>query len=366
MYAKDAPCLTSYKEALLKQAIQENTKETFPVPISGQQFLITKYYSKNSGWTMVSISDLSEITSTVHNSILRSLVIFGLIVVIIFGAAWLMATSFTQPLNDIQQVMADISSGDMSLRVSEYSSPDINNLAMQFNKMLDQIEILIEENNQKQKELIETELQMLHAQIHPHFIYNTLNSISWLAVFNGQTQIKTQLSNLTTLLRSAYSNPDQLITISDEKELLLCYTSIMKLRYDSFSLIFENDASAEQCLIPKCTLQPIVENSIIHGFPDLMRPSVIRILFHRVPDLNVLEITVEDNGVGMSPEQQEKCLHASGTKTHFNNIGIRNVNQRIQLKFGPEFGLSICSEEQKGTAVLIRIPLIYEKSEGPV
>lgn len=254
MYRENHLELDSDMESVLLDEVQNNHTDSFILPIGAQQYLITKYDSDYSGWTMVSVSDLSEITRAVHTSLRRSLIIFGLMVIAIFCAAWLIAKSFTKPLSEIQQVMSEISSGNLALRVSQYPSPDINNLATQFNKMLNRIDMLMEENRQKQTELIETELQMLRAQINPHFIYNTLNSISWLAVFNGQTQIKTQLSNLTTLLRSAYSNPDQLITIADEKEILTCYTSIMKLRYDNFSLLFDHEEYVEQYMIPKCIL----------------------------------------------------------------------------------------------------------------
>ncbi len=363
MYRENHLELDSDMESVLLDEVQNNHTDSFILPIGAQQYLITKYDSDYSGWTMVSVSDLSEITRAVHTSLRRSLIIFGLMVIAIFCAAWLIAKSFTKPLSEIQQVMSEISSGNLALRVSQYPSPDINNLATQFNKMLNRIDMLMEENRQKQTELIETELQMLRAQINPHFIYNTLNSISWLAVFNGQTQIKTQLSNLTTLLRSAYSNPDQLITIADEKEILTCYTSIMKLRYDNFSLLFDHEEYVEQYMIPKCILQPIVENSIIHGFPDLDRPCRIQILFHRDLPSGLMKITIEDNGVGMSQEQQEQCLKDSSSDTHFNNIGIHNVDQRIKLKFGTSYGLHISSREGDGTKVLICIPLITQGGE---
>lgn len=363
MYRENHLELDSDMESVLLDEVQNNHTDSFILPIGAQQYLITKYDSDYSGWTMVSVSDLSEITRAVHTSLRRSLIIFGLMVIAIFRAAWLIAKSFTKPLSEIQQVMSEISSGNLALRVSQYPSPDINNLATQFNKMLNRIDMLMEENRQKQTELIETELQMLRAQINPHFIYNTLNSISWLAVFNGQTQIKTQLSNLTTLLRSAYSNPDQLITIADEKEILTCYTSIMKLRYDNFSLLFDHEEYVEQYMIPKCILQPIVENSIIHGFPDLDRPCRIQILFHRDLPSGLMKITIEDNGVGMSQEQQEQCLKDSGSDTHFNNIGIHNVDQRIKLKFGTSYGLHISSREGDGTKVLVCIPLMTQGGE---
>ena len=363
MYRENHLELDSDMESVLLDEVQNNHTDSFILPIGAQQYLITKYDSDYSGWTMVSVSDLSEITRAVHTSLRRSLIIFGLMVIAIFCAAWLIAKSFTKPLSEIQQVMSEISSGNLALRVSQYPSPDINNLATQFNKMLNRIAMLMEENRPKQTELIETELQMLRAQINPHFIYNTLNSISWLAVFNGQTQIKTQLSNLTTLLRSAYSNPDQLITIADEKENLTCYTSIMKLRYDNFSLLFDHEEYVEQYMIPKCILPPIVENSIIHGFPDLDRPCRIQILFHRDLPSGLMKITIEDNGVGMSQEQQEQCLKDSGSDTHFNNIGIHNVDQRIKLKFGTSYGLHISSREGDGTKVLICIPLMTQGGE---
>ncbi len=137
----------------------------------------------------------------------------------------------------------------------------------------------------------------------------------------------------------------------------------MKLRYDNFSLLFDHEEYVEQYMIPKCILQPIVENSIIHGFPDLDRPCRIQILFHRDLPSGLMKITIEDNGVGMSQEQQEQCLKDSGSDTHFNNIGIHNVDQRIKLKFGTSYGLHISSREGDGTKVLICIPLMTQGGE---
>lgn len=363
MYKQECSSLSGYTDELLKEALADTASNTMTISKHGRKFLITKYVAEYSDWTMVSISDLSEITGTINHFIRLMIFVFFIIAAVIFLVALLIAREISQPLNDIQNVMVDVSSGDMSLRISEFSSPDFNNLAVHFNSMLDQIEVLMDENTKKQQELIKTELQMLRAQINPHFIYNTLNSISWLAIFNGQPQIKKQLDNLTTLLRSAYSDPDQLITLAYEKEIIICYTNIMKLRYDNFSLIFEDKPEDADCLIPKCTLQPIVENSIIHGFPAKKDACIIRISFIQMAADGILKIIVSDNGVGMNREQREKLLSSSSDTTKFNNIGIQNVDKRIKLKFGPSYGLTITSEENIGTDVTITLPLLYKESE---
>lgn len=363
MYSQESETLTLEKNKLLEQALSTDSTRLI-TSFDHQQVLISKHTSEEFGLTMISAANLNNITQTVQSSIFKMILVFILIVLAILITAWFIAKDFTHPLEEMQTVMSDISSGNLSLRVKNYQTPDMNHLALHFNTMISKIEQLVEENEKKQKELIQTELQMLHAQINPHFLYNTISSISWLAVFNGQTQIKDYLSSLTALLRRAYSDPEQLVTLSNEKELLTCYTDIMKLRYDNFTLIFDLPESTENYLIPKYTLQPIVENSIIHGFPNVTHPCVIQISIQAKLDIGQLSITISDNGTGMTASQLIQCKEKTTNDASFSNIGIHNVDQRIKLKFGTQYGLSISSRENEGTKVTIQLPLLTDESRS--
>ena len=200
---------------------------------------------------------------------------------------------------------------------------------------------------------------MLQAQINPHFLYNTLNSVRWLAIFNGQEQIKQQIDNLTALLRSAISDTRMEVPLKEEIHVLRCYGEIMRLRYYNFKLDTDLGEETENCLVPKFILQPIVENAVIHGLADSTDGGCI--LVRAVRKEKLLTISVEDNGKGMTDGQIEDCMHRNN-RNRFNHIGIMNVNQRIQLMYGSEYGITINSVLEQGTKVSISFPVNEEEN----
>ena len=226
-------------------------------------------------------------------------------------------------------------------------------LCSHFNIMVDRIGALIAENNEKQKKLTKTEIAVLQAQINPHFLYNTLNSIRWLALINNQDQIKNMVDCLSNLLIHAFRVEEDYITLKEEYDLLISYVSIMKIRYKTFELRFEADEAACRCHVLKFTLQPFVENSILHGFQGINYMGIITI--RAVLRENRLVIRIEDNGTGMSGENQA-LLTSPDTEEKSRGVGIANVQKRIQLHFGPEYGVSICDGMEKGAAVEITLP----------
>ena len=225
--------------------------------------------------------------------------------------------------------------------------------------MLDRIILLMNENQKKQEELKQVEFQMLQAQINPHFLYNTLNSVRWLAIFNGQEQIKQQIDNLTALLRSAISDSRMEVLLKEEMHVLRCYGEIMRLRYYNFKLETDFGEGTENCLVPKFILQPIVENAVLHGLSDSTDGGCIRV--RSVKNGRILTVSVEDNGKGMTEGQIEDCMHRDNGN-RFNHIGIMNVNQRIQLMYGGKYGIAIHSVPGQGTEVSISFPVKEEEN----
>lgn len=332
--------------------LSTNKKKYFTVDENGKNLLITQYKSKFTGWTHVSVTELINIKAGIYQTIRSSILIAVILIIMCIIVVQIVVKSITMPLTNIQNVMKNISDGDITLRVPDYNVPEVKALSETFNQMLDRINQLMLENCRKQELLRKTELQMLQAQINPHFLYNTLNSIRWMAIFSGQDQIKRQIDNLTVLLRSAISDTRAEIPLKQEIEILKCYSDIMRMRYFNFKMEINVDKSTEEIMIPKFILQPIVENSILHGLAENKNGGCIWISTG-IYNKKVL-VSVEDNGIGMTVQQVENCMKEE--KGHFNHIGITNVNQRIKLIYGEEYGLTIESETGRGTKVTLILP----------
>ena len=346
------------KEEDIVKSITEHTEQYFIMNTEEKNVLVTQYKSRYTGWSHISVITLDDVISGIVNTVKRIILISVLFIIMSIFLVHKVVLRITKPIMDMQEVMMKISRGDISLRLPEYRMRDVKYLARNFNKMLDKINLLIQENNRKQRELRVVEFQMLQAQINPHFLYNTLNSIRWLAILNGQKQIKKQIDNLTTLLRSTISDMRTEICLEEEMQVTNCYSEIMRMRYYNFSLFVHMEEGTEKCQMPKFILQPILENAILHGLPESSGEGEIRIFSEKSEDK--LKITVTDNGVGMTEAQIEECMNRQGD---FNHIGIINVKQRIQMMYGEEYGILIFPEKNKGTRVEIWLPWREERCE---
>ena len=346
-------------DAVLTEQIRKNDTSYFLTEMNGQSLLVSQYHSGYTDWTHVSVIALNDIILGIKKTIWRSIWIFLFIITIGIFMIQLIVKSITRPLSDMRDVMMQISDGDISLRVPDYPIPDLRNLSKYFNIMLDRIILLMNENQKKQEELKQVEFQMLQAQINPHFLYNSLNSVRWLAIFNGQEQIKQQIDNLTALLRSAISDSRMEVLLKEEMHVLRCYGEIMRLRYYNFKLETDFGEGTENCLVPKFILQPIVENAVLHGLSDSTDGGCIRV--RSVKNGRILTVSVEDNGKGMTEGQIEDCMHRDNGN-RFNHIGIMNVNQRIQLMYGGKYGIAIHSVPGQGTEVSISFPVKEEEN----
>jgi two-component system sensor histidine kinase YesM len=266
----------------------------------------------------------------------------------------------TRPIDELIVQMKQVQKGDFQLAEKEANEwvavqvDEVGQLQRTFRVMIQQINELITENYAKQLTIKETQFKALQAQINPHFLYNTLESINWMAKANGQPQISKMVEALGFLLRSSISLKEALITIGEELDIVANYITIQKFRFEE-RLIFEMDVPEEikRLLLPKLTLQPLLENSIHYALEVMLEPCRIRIRTDRRPGCLVL--IVEDNGPGMDPLLL-KQVRTGEAETRGSGIGLKNIEERIVLAFGEGSGIEIYSEPGEGTTVCVIIP----------
>lgn len=239
---------------------------------------------------------------------------------------------------------------------------EFGHLSRAFAHMAAHIDALIRENQERERTQHELEIQVLRAQISPHFLYNALNSVRHLASMQGMEHIDRLTTAIIRLLRAALSSMEALIPLSQEIEYVRNYSEICQYQYlNDFTIEYEVDASLMDCLLPPMVLQPIVENAIIHGISGCRSDGVIRI--HAQKNDGVLFLSVTDNGQGMSAEQIEELLRQERNTSHqrFSGIGIFNVRRRIQMRFGERYGLNLFSEPGRYTTAQLSLPYIVKE-----
>lgn len=211
----------------------------------------------------------------------------------------------------------------------------------------------------------EAELRALQAQINPHFLYNTLDTINWLAISRDADDISHMIESLSDYFRLSLNKGKDHVCITDEMELARVYLEIQQNRFPStFKFVIEADPEANGCIIPKLTLQPIVENALLHGIrKNKSKTGTICIRAERCGD--ELEITVKDDGIGMEEQlassllsESRPLLRAEGSGSSY---GLYNVNERIKLLAGYEYGLAVRSRPGEGTVVTVRLKAVQEK-----
>ncbi len=245
------------------------------------------------------------------------------------------------------------------------SQDELGRLSQTFARMALRISALIRDNQEKEQMQHELEMQVLRAQVSPHFLYNALNNMRQLATMQGMDHIARMVTALINLLRAALTNEGLLIPLSQELEYVRNYFEICKYQYlDDFVLDMKVDEDTYDYLIPQMVLQPIVENAVIHGISKSSRKGIIRIYAKRQGDLLCLSIV--DNGQGMDQEQLDALLSEkhNTSKMRFSGIGVHNVHERIRLRFGDDYGLHISSRLNAYTKVDILLPAVQKEESA--
>lgn len=240
---------------------------------------------------------------------------------------------------------------------------ELSELNDSFAHMVHRIQELVEQVRAEETQLRKTELKALQAQINPHFLYNTLDSIQWMCERGKTEQAAAMVSALAKLFRISISRGHELIPIKDEVQHAKSYLIIQSYRYrNQFSYHFEVEEGLENFLCNKITIQPLIENAIYHGINRMVDEGEITVCVKTVKDCpQDILITVEDNGVGMTQEQCRKILEKG--RSDSGGIGVKNVNDRLKIYFGEAYGIEIHSEPDVGTKVEVRIPKIEKEAE---
>lgn len=312
-----------------------------------------------SGWRAVGVSYVDELVNRNVNDMIRlSLWLAVVVLAVAVLTSWLLSRLIGKPLRGLASAMESFESdADHFTYRPVGGTREVQELSDSFEHMVLRIQELMTTVREEEVNLRKTELKALQAQINPHFLYNTLDSIAWMCEQGRNADAVKMVHALARLFRISISRGHELIPIAKELEHAESYLQIQMYRYkNQFTYTFDVDPDCLGYYCNKITLQPIIENSINHGLDLMVEEGRIdvRVRF----DGDDIVFSVQDNGVGMSPEQLEAIMqHGPTDRT---GIGIKNVNDRLKIYFGRNYGLSITSEPDVGTCVEIRMPRIRE------
>ncbi|WP_410771158.1 histidine kinase [Fontibacillus sp. BL9] len=307
--------------------------------------------------------------SSIHDSTVRlrnSLVIGTLL----FIAASFIITStvmrkYSKKIQRIIRSMSRIGEGDLSIRIQMPGEDELQQISERVNDMCERLELYIDKMYTSEIRQKHAELVALQSQIHPHFLYNTLESIRMKAYSSGAKDVGQMIYSLSVMFRSMVKK-DTVVTVQEEIELCSIYLDLFRIRYEGrLNVEISTDGEIGNCRIIKLLIQPIVENYIVHGFRSLDSDNEISL--HTVRDKDRIAITVADNGKGIPAERLKeinRMLSAPPSPQPAggggSSIGLINVHERIRMNYGDEYGVTVCSQEGQGTTVRIEIPLLRE------
>ena len=326
---------------------------TFRDSADGVPQLVSFYTIKTAGLQLVVASNLNALRSAYRQTTLIFLGVFVLYVLLALAATWIVPRNFVRPIHELQANIDLVKQGNLDTMVPVTSSDEIGQLSEQYNAMLRRLREVLAGLMEAQQSQHRAEMHALQAQINPHFIYNSLASIRFL-VFSKQNEAADQaLIALISILRGTLSNPHEFSTVGQELKLLQDYIALQRISFSrALHVEFQVDDSVRGCKICKLTLQPIAENAFIHGFAGGQEDCSLQITARDLGSR--VEITIRDNGCGFDPDAPRKAPE-DGSLPH-TGLGVSNVQERLQLAFGPEFGLRTESAPSAGTAVTVSIP----------
>lgn len=306
---------------------------------------------ENNGWKIIKTISTDylyqEIDRIQTNFIVGGIFYGGVIILFML----IFSFRYTEPMMKMMSVIKKVEQGDLSARTEVHSNDEVGQLGNSLNNMIGEMQVLIDQLVREEQEKKEIELEALHSQINPHFLYNTLNTIKWMAKIQGNTSVSKAITALTKLLRISTNLGRDMISLREEIDYVMNYVVIQKLRFnEAINITDLIDPSCLELSVPKLILQPIVENSIIYGLTGERQELNIVITGFIEDDKLIIEI--RDDGPGIEEDVLKNILIKSSDKNKFSKVGLNNVNQRIRLYCGNEFGLGV--ETQVGEGTLVR------------
>lgn len=327
--------------------------------IYGEKYQIRQEYSDYTGWKIVGVFSLDEIMGPIYKIlyILVSCLAVSLVCIITFSLK--ISQSITKPIIQLKRLMKRAEAGDLSARFEVKYRDEVSELGGNFNQMLHRIEELIQIVYTEQQNKQRAELKVLQEQIKPHFLYNTLDTINWMAREYEAEDIVNVVDALTSMYRIGLSNGKDYITLEEEIKYVTNYLYIQKIRYQSkLNYEIDEDDSLRKYEVPKLILQPLIENAIYHGI-KAKRGEGHLYIGTRELDHNFMELIVEDDGSGMTQEQvgelQRRLNEPQGGDEN-QSFGLFYINERLRIRYGFRYSVDITSTKDIGTKITIKIP----------
>lgn len=349
-----SPLAVEETDYLIKRLSEDQQGEAVGSEISIRNYAISSEQFPRLGWKLVQFTPQTQIWNQLGGIRNQSILwLFGWF--LLFTAVFIyFVIRLTKPLKQLVSSMNRLGSGDFHSYVVIEGKDEFQTLGNHFNRMLDRLQQLIVNLSEEQKRKEEARLQTLQAQINPHFLFNTLNSIKWMAMLSGAKHVSQMITKLGKLLQYTMKVGDEIVTLEEDIHHLESYLDLQKIRFnDNIRIHFYVPPELQHFSILKFILQPIVENSIIHG---QRMPLTIEICAALEDD--ALIIQVADDGNGISDERLgELRTQLNQDHVRYSGIGIYNVNERIKMHFGQAYGLEINSTLGKGTQVTVKLPL---------
>jgi Predicted signal transduction protein with a C-terminal ATPase domain len=342
--------------------------------LDGRNYVLVKQHSDIAGWTLLILTPVEAITKGIY--ILRTAVLvsaaIGSILFIVF--ALLLSTAITRPILRLIKSMRSVRLGELKTAEHISSTAEISELVHTYNQMVESMKELIRLVYEKEIMQNRAELKALQAQIHPHFLYNTLEALYWSLLEKNEDELADYVVALSELFRYTITgqNREEWVTLADELEQIRRYLLIMGMRFgDRFTWRIDSELDNHRMLVPKLIIQPLVENAIQHGIENKIGAGFVSVTVKRSPDPACFHVIVEDDGAGMSEEKlqkvRSKLAAGDGNAMETSGYGITNVQQRLRLNFRGKADsgcpLAIESIEGQGTTVTLTIPIRTEVAD---
>lgn len=332
--------------------------------LTDKNMAINQYEDESTGWIFCNAYDrdymLKDLTSTQQTQLGVMLLLLGFAAVLILYTVRTLDTSVQSVVSGMQEVQK----GNLDVVVPVKSFDEIGVIADNFNDMTVKVKALIRQVTDAKEKQKNSEIRALEAQINPHFLYNTLDSINWMAIEKDEYEISKMIRNLSVILRYSVNKSNQLVTIRELTDWLEKYVSLHQMRFDdAFSCNIHVDEQIYDRKVYKLLLQPFVENAILHGFKEMESGGLLQIDIIRPEEGNGITVIIEDNGKGMDPEllksfnNKEEAIRDDGR-----SIGLHNAFARMNMYYGEEATWNISSIPGMGTVITLRLPAVKEES----
>lgn len=323
--------------------------------IHGQKFILGIDKIDLTDWQLVLVIPQKDVLATVSHDRMQLITIFLIILPLSLLVTYLISCTYTRRISALASQMHNISPETFSKEITPSSKDEIGILTQNFNYMLTKISMLMDEKYRLGEEVKNSELAALQSQINPHFLYNTLDQLYWLGVRNKTPEISNLVMSLSRFYKLSLSKGKSIVPLRNELDLIQAYVYIQNYRYDNMiTLKAEIDSRYLDTELPKITLQPIVENAILHGICEKEEPGTITITSSELP--GVLLLHISDNGIGMDASTIEGLPLQPQTADSSHGYGLYNIDHRLKLLYGAAYGLSVTSTPGIGTTVTVKIP----------